>query len=76
MNTYKWANLALMGMLLLGIGIGRACGNDSDTILVYPGIALMAAGVVQALRGMQKQIDEMKSDSEKPVASNDTNPRD
>lgn len=76
MNTYQWANIALMGMILMGIGIGQAYGKDSDTALIVAGIAAMAAGVVQALRVLQKQIDELKAASESPAAENDANPKD
>lgn len=76
MSTYQWANVALMGMVMQGVWIVRTHGKDIDTLLISLGIAVMAAGVVQALRGMQKQIDELKSISGNPAAEDDAKQKD
>ena len=48
-------------MIMQGMWIVQTHGKDFNTILISLGIATTAGGVIQALRGMQKQIDELKS---------------
>ena len=61
MNTYQWANVSLLGILMAVVWIGRALYIDS--LLLGVGIAVMGAGVIQGLRSVQKQLDVLKAGS-------------
>ncbi len=61
MNTYQWANVALLGIMMQVAWIGRAL--DKNSLLLALGIAVMGAGVIQGLRGMQKQLDALTAGS-------------
>jgi hypothetical protein len=59
MNVYQMSTVAVVGMCVATVGISRAT-EDS----IYPfviGFAVCIAFLVQAVRSLQKQIDEMKS---------------
>jgi len=65
MNVYQMSMVATMGMLIAMAGISKVTGDS-----VYPfvvGFAVCIAFLVQSVRSLQKQIDEMKaSGAEKP----------
>jgi hypothetical protein len=57
MNTYRWATVALLGIMVQVVWIGRAL--DESSLPLALGVAVMGAGVIQGLRGMQKQLDAL-----------------
>lgn len=67
MNVYQMSMVAVAGMLIAMAGISKVTGDS-----VYPfviGFATCIAFLVQAVRSLQKQIDELKSrGEEKPSA--------
>ena len=59
MNVYQMSMVAVVGMCVAMAGISKVTGDS-----VYPfviGFAVCIAFLVQAIRNLQKQIDEMKS---------------
>jgi hypothetical protein len=67
MNVYQMSMVAAAGMLIAMAGISKVTGDS-----VYPfviGFATCIAFLVQAVRSLQKQIDELKArGEEKPSA--------
>jgi len=67
MNVYQMSMVAVMGLCISMAGISKLIGDS-----VYPfviGFAVCIAFLVQAVRTLQKQIDELKSGAEgKPSA--------
>ena len=67
MNVYQMSMVAVVGMCIALMGISKVTGDS-----VYPfvvGFATCIAFLVQAVRSLQNQIDEMKSSGEgKPSA--------
>ena len=62
MNVYQMSMVATVGMLIAMAGISKVTGDS-----VYPfviGFATCIAFLVQAVRSLQKQIDELKSSEE------------
>ena len=59
MNVYQMSLVAVMGLCIAMAGIGKLTGDN-----VYPfviGLAVCIAFLVQAVRSLQWQIDELKS---------------
>jgi uncharacterized membrane protein YqgA involved in biofilm formation len=59
MNVYQMSMVSVMGLCIAMVGIGKLIGDS-----VYPfviGLAVCIAFLVQAVRTLQKQIDELKS---------------
>ena len=59
MNTYQWANVALLGIMMQVVWIGRTL--DRNSLILALGIAVMGAGLIQGLRVVQKQLDLLKA---------------
>ena len=66
MNVYQMSLVAVMGLCITLGGMGRLFGEN-----VYPaaiGFAVCIAFLVQAVRSLQKQVDELKSkEQSKPL---------
>ena len=59
MNVYQMSLVAVMGLCIAMAGLGSLLGES-----VYPtvvGLAVCVAFLAQAVRSLQKQIDELKS---------------
>ena len=59
MNVYQMSMVAVVGMCIAMVGISKVTGDS-----IYPfalGFVTCVAFLVQAVRSLQKQIDEIKS---------------
>ena len=66
MNVYQMSMGAVVGMCIAMLGISKVTGDSVYPFLI--GFATCIAFLVQAVRSLQKQIDELKSSGEeKPV---------
>ena len=59
MNVYQMSMVAVMGLLVAVAGAGQLVGDSVYPFLV--GFAVCIAFLVQAVRVLQRQLDELKS---------------
>jgi hypothetical protein len=64
MNVYQMSMVAVMGLILGCVGLGKGT-SDSD-YLAMMGFLVCISFLIQTVRMLQKQIDELKSAAQKP----------
>jgi len=65
MNVYQMSLVAVMGLGITMVGVFDLAGDKS----IYPlavGLAVFGAALVQGIRSLQKQIDQLKSAAQPP----------
>ena len=65
MSIYTWSRIAVAGLLIAMIGIGRT-GEDARPLAL--GLAVIVAALGWGILGLQKQVNTLKDELEKTQA--------